>query len=85
VSSPGDKSEIKKKDRKHIVEAEQVPVNGFKVNGRAWLQGNGPMEWSCSTDPASSKVRNGSCFSWPSANAVDKPLLLAVPFVAPSN
>ncbi len=34
VSSPGDKSDTRKKDKKRMVEAEQIPVKDFRVNAR---------------------------------------------------
>lgn len=85
VSSPGDKSEVKKKDRKHIVEAEQVPVNSFKVNGRRLAPG-ARVDGVVSFDrPGFKQSQERLLLELASANSIDKPLLLPVPFVAPGN
>jgi hypothetical protein len=85
VSSPGDKSEVKKKDRKHIVEAEQVPVTSFKVNGRRLAPG-ARVDGVVSFDrPGFKQSQERLLLELASANSVDKPLLLPVPFVAPGN
>ncbi|RSL18569.1 hypothetical protein EDE15_4159 [Edaphobacter aggregans] len=85
VSSPGDKSEIKKKDRKHIVEAEQVPVNSFKVNGRRLAPGERVDGVVTFDRPGFKQSQERLLLELASANSVDKPLLLPVPFVAPGN
>jgi hypothetical protein len=85
VSSPGDKSEIKKKDRKHIVEAEQVPVDSFKVNGRRLAPGQRADGVVTFDRPGFKQSQERLLLQLASANSVDKPLLLAVPFVAPGN
>jgi hypothetical protein len=85
VSSPGDKSQIKKKDRKHIVEAEQVPVNNFKVNGRRLAPGQRADGVVMFDRPGFKQSQERLLLQLASANSVDKPLLLAVPFVAPGN
>lgn len=36
VNSPGNGEGVKKKDKKHIVEAEQIPVDEFRVNERTY-------------------------------------------------
>jgi hypothetical protein len=85
VSSPGDKSEIKKKDRKHIVEAEQIPVSSFKVNGRRLAPGQRADGVVTFDRPGFKQSQERVLLQLASANSVDKPLLLAVPFVAPGN
>lgn len=85
VSSPGDKSEINKKDRKHIVEAEQVPVDSFKVNGRRLAPGQRADGVVTFDRPGFKQSQERLLLQLASANSVDKPLLLAVPFVAPGN
>ncbi len=85
MSSPGDKGQIKKKDRKHIVEAEQVPVNNFKVNGRRLAPGQRTDGVVMFDRPGFKQSQERLLLQLASANSVDKPLLLAVPFVAPGN
>jgi len=85
VSSPGDKSQIKKKDRKHLVEAEQVPVSNFKVNGRRLAPGQRADGVVTFDRPGFKQSQERLLLQLASANSVDKPLLLAVPFVAPGN
>lgn len=84
VSSPGDKSQIKK-DRKHLVEAEQVPVRNFKVNGRRLAPGQRADGVVTFDRPGFKQSQERLLLQLASANSVDKPLLLAVPFVAPGN
>jgi hypothetical protein len=85
ISSPDDKSEVKKKDRKHIVEAEQVPVNSFKVNGRRLAPGERVDGVVTFDRPGFKQSKERLLLELASANSVDKPLLLPVPFVAPSD
>jgi hypothetical protein len=85
MSSPGDKSQIKKKDRRHIVEAEQVPVNNFKVNGQRLSPGQRADGVVMFDRPGFKQSQERLLLQLASANSVDKPLLLAVPFVAPGN
>ena len=85
MSNPGDKSQIKKKDKKHIVEAEQVPVNNFKVNGRRLAPGQRADGVVMFDRPGFKQSQERLLLQLASANSVDKPLLLAVPFVAPGN
>ena len=82
VSSPGDKSEIRKKDRKHIVEAEQVPVKDFKVNGRRLAPGQRADGVVTFDRPGFKQSQERLLLQLACANAVDKPLLLPVSFVA---
>ena len=83
VSSPGDRGQFRKKDRKHIVEAEQVPVDNFKVNGRRLAPGQRADGVVLFGRPGFKQSQERLLLQLASANAVDKPLLLAVPFVAP--
>ena len=85
VSSPGNSNEVKKKDKKHIVEAEQVPVDGFKVNGRKLAPGQRADGVVTFERPGFKQSQERILLQLASANSVDKPLLLAVPFVAPGN
>ena len=82
MSSSGDKSEIRKKDRKHIVEAEQVPVKEFKVNGRRLGPGQRADGVVMFDRPGFKQSQERLLLQLASANAVDKPLLLPVSFVA---
>ena len=82
MSSPGDKSEIRKKDRKHIVEAEQVPVKDFKVNGRRLAPGERADGVVTFDRPGFKQSQERLLLQLASANAVDKPLLLPVSFVS---
>ena len=82
MSSPGDKSEVRKKDRKHIVEAEQVPVKDFKVNGRRLAPEQRADGVVMFDRPGFKQSQERLLLQLAAANAVDKPLLLPVPFVA---
>ena len=83
MSSPGDKNGIRKKDRKHIVEAEQVPVKDFKVNGRRLAPGQRADGVVTFDRPGFKQSQERLLLQLASASAVDKPLLLPVSFVAP--
>ncbi len=83
VNSPGDTKDIKKKDRKHIVEAEQVPVSDFRVNGRRLAPGQRADGVVTFHRPGFKQSQERLLLQLASANAVDKPLLLPVSFVAP--
>jgi hypothetical protein len=85
VSSPGDNEQIKKKDKKRIVEAEQIHVEGFRVNGRRLAPGQRADGAVTFERPGFKQSQERLLLQLVSANAVDKPLLLAVPFVAPAN
>ena len=85
ISSPGDKSQVRKKDRKHIVEAEQVPVNSFKVNGRRLAPGERVDGVVTFNRPSFKQSQERLLLELASANSVDKPLLLPGPFVAPGD
>jgi hypothetical protein len=85
VSSPGDNEQINKKDKKRIVEAEQVQVEGFRVNGRRLAPGQRADGAVTFERPGFKQSQERLLLQLVSANAVDKPLLLAVPFVAPAN
>ena len=82
LSSPGDKNEEKRRDRKHIVEAEQVPVKDFKVNGRRLAPGQRADGVVTFDRPGFKQSQERLLLQLASANAVDKPLLLSVSFVA---
>ncbi|HUZ95353.1 MAG TPA: hypothetical protein VMU57_10605 [Edaphobacter sp.] len=85
LSSPGSRDEMKKKDRKHIVLAEQVPIDSFKVNGRKLAPGQRADGVVTFERPGFKQSQERILLQLASANSVDKPLLLAVPFVAPGN
>ncbi len=85
LSSPGSRDEMKKKDKKHIVLAEQVPVDSFKVNGRKLAPGQRADGVVTFDRPGFKQSQERILLQIASANSVDKPLLLAVPFVAPGN
>ena len=83
VSSPGDKSHRGKKEKKHMVEAEQVPVTDFRVNGRRLAPGQRADGVVTFARPGFKQSQERLLLQLASANAVDKPLLLPVSFVAP--
>ena len=83
LSSPGSRDEMKKKDRKHIVLAEQVPIKSFQVNGRKLAPGQRADGVVTFERPGFKQSQERILLQLASANSVDKPLLLAVPFVAP--
>ena len=85
VSSPGDKDRQKKKEKGHIVLAEQVPIDDYKLNARKLAPGeraDGVVEF---TRPGFKQSQEKLLLQLAATNSVDKPLLLPVPFVAPSN
>ena len=82
MSSPGDKSEIRKKDRKHIVEAEQIPVKDFKVNAQRLAPGQRADGVVTFDRPGFKQSQERLLLQLASASAVDRPLLLPVAFVA---
>lgn len=85
LSSPGSRDEMKKKDKKHIVLAEQVPIDSFKVNGRKLAPGQRADGVVTFDRPGFKQSQERILLQIASADSVDKPLLLAVPFVAPGN
>lgn len=85
MTSPGAKDQLKKKAKKQVVLAEQVPVAGFRVSGRRLAPGqriDGVVSFS---RPGFKQSQERLLLQLASANSVDEPLLLAVPFVAPGN
>jgi len=85
LSNPGAKAELKKKDKKHVVLAEQIPITGFKVNERKLAPGHradGVVQFS---RPGFKPSQEKLLLQLASANSVDKPLLLMIPFIAPNN
>jgi hypothetical protein len=85
VSSPGGNEQVKKKDKKRIVEAEQIQVEGFRVNGRRLAPGQRVDGALTFERPGFKQSQEQILLQLASANAVDKLLLLAIPFVAPAN
>lgn len=85
LSSPGSRDAMKKKDRKHIVLAEQVPIDSFKVDGRKLAPGQRADGVVTFERPGFKQSQERILLQLASANSVDKPLLLAIPFVAPGN
>ncbi len=85
VSSPGAGKDVKKKDKKHVVEAEQIPVDDFKVNGRKLAPGQRADGVVSFTRPGFKQSHEKILLQLASANSVDQPLLLPVAFVAPGN
>lgn len=83
VNSPGTASELKKRDKKHVVEAEQIPVDEFRVNGRKLAPGQRADGVVTFTRPGFKQSQERILLQLASANSVDKPLLLSLPFVAP--
>jgi hypothetical protein len=82
MSSPGNKDATKKKDRKRIVEAEQIAVDDYRVNGRRLAPGqriDGVVQFE---RPGFKQSQERLLLQIASANSVDKPLLLSIPFVA---
>jgi hypothetical protein len=85
VSSPGDKDQQKKKEKKHIVLAEQVAVDRYRLDTRKLPPGaraDGAVEF---TRPSFKQSQEKLLLQLASANSVDKPLLLPLPFVGPNN
>lgn len=85
MTNPGVKKELKKKAKKQVVLAEQVPVEAFRVSGRRLAPGqriDGVVTFS---RPGFKQSQERLLLQLASANSVDEPLLLAVPFVAPGN
>lgn len=85
ISSPGARDELKKKAKKQVVLAEQVPVDGFRVNGRRLAPGQRIDGVVAFARPGFKQSQEKLLLQLASANSVDEPLLLAVPFVAPGN
>jgi hypothetical protein len=85
VRSPGEKDKPQKKDKKHVVLAEEVPVDGFRVNGRKLAPGQRADGVVTFERPGFKQSKEQLLLQLASANSVDRPLLLAVPFVAPGN
>lgn len=85
MTSPGAKDEVKKKAKKQVVMAEQVPVDGFRVNGRRLAPGQRIDGVVAFARPGFKQSQERLLLQLASANSVDEPLLLAVPFVAPGN
>ena len=85
ISSPGAKDELKKKAKKQVVLAEQVPVEGFRVNGRRLAPGQRIDGVVTFARPGFKQSQEKLLLQLASANSVDEPLLLPVPFVAPAN
>lgn len=85
VSSPGDKDQKKSKEKNHIVLAEQVAVEDYRLNPRKLAPGeraDGAVEF---TRPGFKQSQEKLLLQIAAANSVDKPILLPVPFVAPGN
>ena len=85
MTSPGAKDSVKKKAKKQVVMAEQVPVEGFRVNGRRLAPGQRIDGVVAFARPGFKQSQERLLLQLASANSVDEPLLLAVQFVAPGN
>ena len=85
VNSPGTGDSLKKKDKKHVVEAEQIVVDDYRVNGHKLAPGQRADGVVTFTRPGFKQSHERILLQLASANSVDKPLLLPVPFVAPGN
>ncbi len=85
MTSPGAKDQLKKKAKRQIVMAEQVPVAGFRVNGRRLAPGQRIDGVVAFARPGFKQSQERLLLQLASANSVDEPLLLAVPFVAQGN
>lgn len=85
MTSPGAKDDLKKKAKKQVVLAEQVPVDGFRVNGSRLAPGERIDGVVTFARPGFKQSQEKLLLQLASANSVDEPLLLPVPFVAPSN
>ena len=84
ISSPGSKDATKKKDKKHIVEAEQIAVDDYRINGRRLAPGqriDGVVQFE---RPGFKQSQERLLLQIASASSADKPFLLPIPFVAPS-
>ena len=85
MTSPGAKEQLKKKAKKQVVMAEQVPVAGFRVNGRRLAPGQRIDGVVAFARPGFKQSQERLLLQLASANSVDEPLLLAVLFVASGN
>lgn len=85
MTSPGAKDELKKRAKKQVVLAEQVPIDGFRVNGHRLAPGQRIDGVVAFARPGFKQSQEKLLLQLASANSVDEPLLLPVPFVAPSN
>ncbi len=85
MTSPGARDQLKKKAKKQVVMAEQVPVAGFRVNGRRLAPGQRLDGVVAFSRPGFKQSQERLLLQLASANSVDEPLLLTVPFVAPGN
>ena len=84
MSSPG--NEIKSKSKKkHKIMAEQVPIADYRMQGRKLAPGervDGAVEFA---RPAFKQSHERLKLQIATASSVDIPILLPVPFVAPTN
>ena len=85
MTSPDAKDQLKKKAKKQVVMAEQVPVAGFRVNGRRLAPGQRIDGVVAFARPGFKQSQERLLLQLASAKSVDEPLLLEVPFVAPGN
>ncbi len=85
MTSPAAKDQLTKKTKKQVVMAEQVPVAGFRVNGRRLAPGQRMDGVVAFSRPGFKQSQERLLLQLASANSVDEPLLLTVPFVAPGN
>lgn len=85
MTSPAAKDQLKKKAKKQVVMAEQVSVAGFRVNGCRLAPGQRMDGVVAFSRPGFKQSQERLLLQLASANSVDEPLLLTVPFVAPGN
>jgi hypothetical protein len=83
LNSSGETGEKKSDKKKHEILAEQVPVGDYRLNVRRLAPGqraDGAVEFS---RPGFKQTKDTLLLQLATASAVDTPLLLPVPFVAP--
>ncbi|RSL18818.1 hypothetical protein EDE15_4421 [Edaphobacter aggregans] len=73
----------KKKDKKHEILAEQIPITDYRLNARRLAPGeraDGAVQFA---RPGFKQSKDRLLLQLATASAVDTPLLMPVPFVAP--
>lgn len=85
MSSPGNEEKEKSKAmKKHKILAEQVPIADYRMNGRKLAPGERVDGAVAFARPAFKQGQERLMLQIATANSVDTPILLSVPFVAPT-
>ncbi len=83
LNSPNIDADRKKDKKKHEILAEQVPIEDFRLSGRRLAPGeraDGAVEFN---RPGFKQSKDRLLLQLATASAVDDPVLLQIPFVAP--